>query len=127
MFDRISDVFATNRFRQSLCHYRIAVSDIEINQSRSAPNHRPHHARERARQPLFHRGKLHSTNEVRLRLGIGRGWSRRSSLFVIGITAEKLAPTVLSQVFSPNDTCEQTAIGKVLLNRAQSVLAGKKH
>ena len=127
MFDRISDVFATNGFTKPLSHNGVAVGNIKINQSRSAPNHRPHHTGERAGQTLFHGGKLHSTNKIRFRLGIRRRWSWRSSPFEIGVTAEKRAPIVFSQVFCPNHPREQTTVGKVLLNRSQSFLTGEKH
>ena len=127
--NRVADVFAPDRFGQSLCHYWIAIRHIKIDQACPAPDNWFNHSGHGSAEPFLERSKI-SGYACRFLDLIGRRCSRTRRRFArIGshASSQERAPTVVCQSFGTHNPGKKRPIDEVLLDRSQCFLAGEKH
>ena len=128
--DRVTDILAADRFGHPLCHRRIAIRDVKVDETCATADDGFHHPGERAAERFLQGCKGWSGTEIvgcTCCAGRRRTW-RAGATFRAGDGPPKQgATTIVSQSFGADDTRQHTAIGKVLLDRAQRLLTGEKH
>ena len=117
---------STDCFSETLCHGWIAVRHVQIDQARSAADHRIHHADHCLTQRFFERRKRRDVTGTLSLVGSLRrlrAFGRAGTLLGDDTLAQKSASTVLRQTFGAYNPRKKCLVSEILFDRSQRLLS----